>query len=245
MEPRAQPLLSYLPSRAGQLPLPTVLAECLGREQSQFLRHKPARAPLFRALPLSSSYPHQNLNSFEGLGSAAVPRHLSLTPAVAPPSSSYSPLAHAVPNTWDPLSFLFGSYMLSTLPQSPQEAPASPPSTAPPSPRLHAPSVTCVSPTSYPTHWCVCQSPHFHHSDLSAPHERPLPRNYCSPESDLPWVLIACALTNRAEETQGHQCIPALQECRMTTDTRPQEMPREVKASRRRSGDQLLCLGCA
>lgn len=178
------------------------------------------RAPLPRALPLFSSYPHQNLNFFEGLGSAAVPSHLPLTSAVAPPSPSDSPLAlcnsaHAVPNTWDiPLSHLLGSYMLSTLPQFSQQALASPPNTAPLSPRLHAPSVTCVSPTSYPTHWYICQSSHPHHSGLSAPHERPFPRDSCSPESGLPWVLTACASTNRAEETHGHQCIPALQECR-------------------------------
>lgn len=81
------------------------------------------RAPLPRALPLFSSYPHQNLNSFEGLGSAAVPSHLPLTSAVVPPSPSDSPLAlcnsaHAVPNTWDiPLPPLLGSSMFPTLPQ--------------------------------------------------------------------------------------------------------------------------------
>lgn len=89
----------------------------------------------------------------------------------------------------------------------------------------------------------ILPSPHHHrHSGLSTPRERdPLTHNSCSPEPGLCWVLIALHGT---EDTRC-QYIPALQECLVTIDTRPQEMPHEIKVGGKRSRGWLICLGCA
>lgn len=75
-------------------------------------------------------------------------------------------------------------------------------------------------------------SPHHHHPGLSTPQERPL--THITPAAHG-LAYGGCSLHCPGQETHGHQYILAFQECLVTIDTRPQEMPHEVKVGGKRS----------
>lgn len=136
---------------------------------------------------------------------------------------------YTVPDTWDmPLPPLLSACMFSTLPQFPQEAPASPPSTAHPSPLLHAPSGTCLSPTlpqllcsPYPR---TLRSPRPLPSSPPRPehpHKRPLTHHSLQPRV---WPTVgasrACIAQDRGDTwAPVHPCPPGT-----PGDNRPQTL---------------------